>query len=154
MILNGWKQIAGYTKSSVRTVQRWEKAGMPVIRPLPGSRGSVITYSGQLDSWLVRHSRVETASSQSQRAITATRHDFHETLVRTRELNQQIRRTKMEMGARMSLLQTQVSLLKETLIRMNLVGNRSARLPLPVTPVRESNCSDGLSGLHLLRRPN
>lgn len=48
MILNGWKEIAAYVNSSVRTVQRWEKAGMPVVRPLPGSRGPVIADSEQL----------------------------------------------------------------------------------------------------------
>jgi hypothetical protein len=54
MILNGWKEIALYLKGSVRTAQRWETCGLPVIRPGDGSRSSVIAYSEQLDLWLKR----------------------------------------------------------------------------------------------------
>jgi hypothetical protein len=33
MILKGWKDIAKYLGCGVRTVQRWEKLGLPVRRP-------------------------------------------------------------------------------------------------------------------------
>jgi CheY-like chemotaxis protein len=51
MILNGWKEIANYLKSGVRTVQRWECDGMPTHRPR-GGRPPVCAYSEELDRWL------------------------------------------------------------------------------------------------------
>ncbi len=33
MVLVGWKDIAGYLCCCTRTVQRWEKRGLPVHRP-------------------------------------------------------------------------------------------------------------------------
>jgi hypothetical protein len=38
MLLSGWKEIAQYLRSSVRTVQRWEGEGLPIIRPRGGTR--------------------------------------------------------------------------------------------------------------------
>ena len=54
MLLNGWKEIASYLKTSVRTVQRWERCGLPVVRPGDGLRGSVVAHSEQVDQWLLR----------------------------------------------------------------------------------------------------
>jgi hypothetical protein len=53
MLLNGWKEIAAYLKTSVRTVQRWQLSGLPIVRPGNGARGSVIAYSEQVDRWLL-----------------------------------------------------------------------------------------------------
>ena len=36
MILKGWKDIAKYLGTAVRTVQRWELLGLPIRRPTPG----------------------------------------------------------------------------------------------------------------------
>ena len=55
MVLSGWKDIAEYLRCSVRTVQRWERKGLPVHRPVPGKRAHVVTYSEELDSWLRDH---------------------------------------------------------------------------------------------------
>lgn len=140
MILNGWKEIAAYVNSSVRTVQRWEKAGIPVVRPLPSLRGSVVAYSEQLDTWLGRRSGVETAATplQGLTFMMGSRRDLHETHAHAIELTQQIRQTKLEMTVRMSLLQAQVALLKENLTRLNFVRN-SANLTFPVTATMELN---------------
>ena len=51
--LNGWKEIAQYLGLSVRTVQRWEKQGLPVLRPLGKSPGAVASSAEMLDEWLV-----------------------------------------------------------------------------------------------------
>lgn len=52
-VLAGWKEIAEYFGKCVRTVQRWERdMGLPVHRPNPKLRGSVIAYPGGLDVWL------------------------------------------------------------------------------------------------------
>jgi len=52
MVLNGWKEIANYMRRGVRTVQRWERYGLPIYRPSK-EQASVIARSEDLDSWLV-----------------------------------------------------------------------------------------------------
>lgn len=50
--LDSWKEIAGYLKRDVTTVQRWEKReGMPVHRHLHDKLGSVYAYQSELDAW-------------------------------------------------------------------------------------------------------
>ena len=51
MILTGWKEIAQYLRSGVRTAQRWERSGLPIRRPIPGKRSTVVADSEHLDSW-------------------------------------------------------------------------------------------------------
>ena len=52
MILSGWKEIAGYLRCGVRTVQRWEADGLPIHRPSPAKRSHVIAHSEELDRWV------------------------------------------------------------------------------------------------------
>jgi CheY-like chemotaxis protein len=52
MILKGWKDIAKYLGTGVRTAQRWELVGLPVRRPSPGRRAAVVALTEDLDSWL------------------------------------------------------------------------------------------------------
>ena len=57
VLLTGWKEIAGHLRCGVRTVQRWEQFGLPVMRPrLSHSsghpRGLVMADSERLDSWV------------------------------------------------------------------------------------------------------
>jgi TolB-like protein/tetratricopeptide (TPR) repeat protein len=50
--LDSWKEIAGYLKRDVTTVQRWEKReGMPVHRHLHDKLGSVYASKAELDAW-------------------------------------------------------------------------------------------------------
>ena len=50
--LDSWKEIAGYLKRDVTTVQRWEKReGMPVHRHLHERIGSVYAFRAELDVW-------------------------------------------------------------------------------------------------------
>jgi Tol biopolymer transport system component len=50
--LDSWKEIAGYLKRDVTTVQRWEKReGMPVHRHLHARQGSVYAFRAELDAW-------------------------------------------------------------------------------------------------------
>jgi Tol biopolymer transport system component len=50
--LDSWKEIAGYLKRDVTTVQRWEKReGMPVHRHLHDKIGSVYAFRSELDAW-------------------------------------------------------------------------------------------------------
>src|SRR5512138_3843112 len=50
--LDSWKEIAGYLRRDVTTVQRWEKReGMPVHRHLHDKMGSVYAFQTELDAW-------------------------------------------------------------------------------------------------------
>lgn len=51
--LDSWKEISGYLKRDVTTVQRWEKKeGMPVHRHVHDKLGSVYAYRSELDAWI------------------------------------------------------------------------------------------------------
>jgi YVTN family beta-propeller protein len=53
--LDSWKEIAGHLQRDIRTVQRWEKLeGLPVYRHMHGERGTVYTYTDELDQWWTR----------------------------------------------------------------------------------------------------
>src|SRR4029453_10888061 len=50
--LDSWKEIAGYLKTSVRTVQRWEKyEGLPVHRHAHSRQDTVYAYTGEIEEW-------------------------------------------------------------------------------------------------------
>ena len=50
--LDSWKEIAGYLRRDVTTVQRWEKReGMPVHRHQHDRMGSVYAFRSELDAW-------------------------------------------------------------------------------------------------------
>lgn len=53
-VLNGWKEIAAYVGRGVRTVQRWEKLGLPVRRPNAHLRSAVLTSTADIDAWMRR----------------------------------------------------------------------------------------------------
>lgn len=49
--LNSWKEIAAHFGISGRTAQKWERdLGLPVHR-LPGEKGRVLAWTGELDQW-------------------------------------------------------------------------------------------------------
>jgi len=58
-LLNSWKEVAGYLGRGVRTVQRWERLGLPVRRLGPGLRSPVLADARDLDRWLLTAARVK-----------------------------------------------------------------------------------------------
>jgi len=51
--LTGWKEIATYLRTSVRTVQRWERnEALPIHRHYHGKGSTSYALSEELDSWL------------------------------------------------------------------------------------------------------
>jgi TolB-like protein len=66
--LDSWKEIAGYLKRHVTTVQRWERQeGLPVHRHVHDKLGSVYAYTSELDEWWRnRAGRVEHAEREVQ----------------------------------------------------------------------------------------
>ena len=75
MILKGWKDIAKYLGCGVRTVQRWEKLGMPVRRPTKGKRSAVIAITEELATWL--KGRPPADDFVSSDAVTSQSRHFH-----------------------------------------------------------------------------
>jgi hypothetical protein len=63
--LESWKEIAGYLRRGVTTVQRWEREeNLPVHRHQHDSLGSVYAYKFELEAW--RANRVERADKDEQ----------------------------------------------------------------------------------------
>ena len=56
MVISGWKEIAKYLGSGIRSAQRWAKShDLPVHRPVQlHKRGPVIALSEDLDEWVRR----------------------------------------------------------------------------------------------------
>ena len=49
--LSGWKEIAVHMHQGVRTVQRWERLGLPAHRIGKGKRAPVVAFAEELDAW-------------------------------------------------------------------------------------------------------
>lgn len=49
--LDSWKEIAAFLQRDVRTVQRWEKSGLPVHRHSVSRLRSVYAYRSELEAW-------------------------------------------------------------------------------------------------------
>jgi hypothetical protein len=49
--LSGWKEIAAHMHQGLRTVQRWERLGLPVHRVGGGKRAPVIGFAEELEAW-------------------------------------------------------------------------------------------------------
>ncbi len=81
MILNGWKEIAQYFGRGVRTVQRWEDFGLPILRPAGRLRSPIVAKSDELDAWLKQNG--------NGRAGDAA-HDFITRARKTRSENRQL----------------------------------------------------------------
>jgi len=66
VLLTGWKEIAAHLRCGVRTVQRWERFGLPIARPTCAAgqkRGLVIADSEKLDAW-IHHRSAHAARSE------------------------------------------------------------------------------------------
>jgi hypothetical protein len=119
MILNGWKEIAKYLSGSVRGIQRWEDAGLPIIRPGNGMRGSVVAYSEHIDAWL-RKSRSTACVRQRKTQMHPLIHRdvLQENLRKAREASERLQATRLEMEAQMGSLEKQVALLRASVIEI------------------------------------
>ncbi len=103
MVLSGWKEVACYLHSAVRTIQRWERYGLPISRPTPGGRGQVMAESTDIDLWLrervFRHNQgssrllnVERAR-QLRVAVQSARHTLHQKMSALRREVEMVRTT-------------------------------------------------------------
>jgi Tol biopolymer transport system component len=66
--LDSWKEIAGYLKRDVTTVQRWEKRErMPVHRHVHDKLGSIYAFRSELDAWMRHRAPAPVAELQGPR---------------------------------------------------------------------------------------
>ena len=71
-MLNSWKEIAQYLKTTTRTVQRWEKMeGLPVHRHLHSQRHAVYAYKPELDTWWRKRGTPSPIPSRPGRVVYA-----------------------------------------------------------------------------------
>ena len=70
-LLNSWKEIASYLGRGIRTVQRWEKMGLPVRRLGSGHRSPVVADARDLDRWIQAAQRHGFTTPQSAERILA-----------------------------------------------------------------------------------
>ena len=112
MVVSGWKEIAGYLRCGVRTVQRWERRGLPVHRPIPGKRSHVVAYSEELDWWIRDH-----------QARPAPPENVVVSIGYARKLREEARLGRAELRARMGVLRQEVA---------NLRAHQRKTLAIPI----------------------
>lgn len=109
---------------------------MPVVRPLPGARGSVIAHSEQLDSCLRRQPHSEARPLATSFQANMGPENLNQNLIWARLLTQQLAATRAQMIGHMSMLNDQVALLRENVERMKVRGGRyQGASPLTATEV-------------------
>ena len=76
--LESWKEIADYLRTSVRTVQRWEKGeALPVRRHPHSKQDTVYAFQHEIDAWRVARSRASPRTPTSWESdIDAVRHQL------------------------------------------------------------------------------
>lgn len=94
MILTGWKEISKYLRFGLRTVQRWERNGLPVKRVTTSPRSPVVADSEELDAWILHRMQLPPG---------APRH-LAENRERARELRTKAAEIRKELRARMDVL--------------------------------------------------
>lgn len=106
MILSGWKAVADYMGCGVRTVQRWERKGFPVHRPVPSRRSHVVARSEEIDHWIrysASRARARHSGSDLLSSLAKARKLLHEVKLAREELHLKmaaLRKELLEMRAK------------------------------------------------------
>ena len=75
--LESWKEIANYLKTSVRTVQRWEKDELlPVHRHAHARQDTVYAYSDEIDHWRSDRDRHGTSDTSFSSEIASLQREL------------------------------------------------------------------------------
>ena len=102
-MLSGWKEIAGYVGRGVRTVQRWERLGLPVRRPNAHLRSAVVVSTEEVDAWIQ-----SCPSGRGTPALQDSRYSRLESEIQELRLENQVLRRQIE-ALRRSVQQVQVA---------------------------------------------
>ena len=94
MILTGWKEISKHLRYGVRTVQRWERNGMPVKRVSNSPRSPVVADSEELDAWILHRNRLPPGAprklAENLQHLRELRHEIRELQARLQSLRKQL----------------------------------------------------------------
>lgn len=94
MILTGWKEIATHLRYGMRTVQRWERNGLPVKRVNHSPRSPVVADAEELDAWILHRVQLPPGASRERT----------DNLQRARELRRKSQEIRKELLVRMEIL--------------------------------------------------
>ena len=109
-VLNGWKEVANYLHSSVRSVQRWEQVSKLPIRRVNGSRRSAIfAFAAELDTWL-RHPSLKNGVGSDEFGL----------LPKAELLISESKRLRMELRQRRVELHVAVNRLSDCLVQCQI----------------------------------
>jgi len=100
VILSGWKTIAHYLDSGIRTVQRWEQEGLPVHRPTSSRRSHVVAHSEEIDDW-IRH--------KSSKATNNNGSDLLRNFARARKLCEELSLARKELHERIAAMRKELA---------------------------------------------
>ena len=89
-LLNSWKEVASYLGRGVRTVQRWEKLGLPVRRLGTGPRSPVVANARDLDRWLLAAASVQGTDFRQTSAHLIIRGGLGESIEQARRLRNEM----------------------------------------------------------------
>ena len=67
--LRSWKEIASHLDTTVRSVQRWEDAGLPIHRLGVGRKARVFAWQDELDTWMAEGGLRRAAVSAAPRPV-------------------------------------------------------------------------------------
>jgi phage terminase Nu1 subunit (DNA packaging protein) len=106
-LLSSWKEIATCLNRGVRTVQRWERCGLPVRRPAGAESNVVMAVESDLREWL-KNSKNRRASmgldleelQMLSARLAIVKEQIRQIDVRLLDLQQRVDRLKPEAGLR------------------------------------------------------
>jgi hypothetical protein len=106
-VLSGWKEVAKYLRSGVRTVQRYERElGLPIRHPLGKKRGSISADVTELDAWV--YAKPIRTSFTGHGCFETTVADLREALVQNRRLREMMSMSQAELARERTQLHAQV----------------------------------------------
>lgn len=115
-LLNGWKEIARYLGTSIRSAQRYERlGGLPIRRPTGQSRGAVLATKSELDAW-VNASPLKDAFSLKAvlpQDYAASLKVFKVGMAEQRRLRGEMAREKEELRTALELLRASLSIVQD-----------------------------------------
>jgi len=99
MILTGWKEISNHLRYGVRTLQRWERKGLPVRRVNQSPRSPVVADSDELDAWILHRRKLP--PGVPDRLLYS--------LERARELQREMQNSQKELQCRLTTLRKELA---------------------------------------------
>jgi TolA-binding protein len=122
-LLSSWKEIASSLGRGVRTVQRWESLGLPVLRPAGRDSNVVMAVESEIQAWMHHYLITQTRQSSNAEIV-------EQLSKRLRVMQQRID----SLAAHLESLQNQLDAFSESLhpAKENAVKlNSSTRRPRP-----------------------